>query len=298
MASAAGSRRRQWKGALTGRGNDSPGAVRFRGLRCALDGGAGAGKDDLAGRVIVGDLADLALRRFGGYRLRGFEFEAEHGDHGAFADGDRLLHRLAAAAQQARGVGDGERPGGGEGGILPQRMAGDESADRCGFEAGLGLQHADNGERDRHEGGLRVFGEGEGFRRAVEDDTRKAQFKGVVDFLEDLPCSREGVMERLSHPDLLRPLTGERQCPRHRRSSPPPVAQRIARGVRLSSGHRDFPGAASLSSRHTARRPSTGSVPCDDAGGADARNDRGKSAPRPLPRDGYPLAMGTPLGNG
>ena len=117
--------------AMEGRGDRQDqrplGAPGLGDLDRAFDRGLVARDDDLRGVVVVGGLADLALRGLGRDGGGGLEVEAEEGRHRADADRHRLLHRLAPDAQQARGIGQGQRPRRAEGGVFAQRVPGDEA---------------------------------------------------------------------------------------------------------------------------------------------------------------------------
>ena len=84
-----------------------------------------AGNHDLAGRIIVGDLADLVAVAASWRRRRRRQIQAEERGHGAAPDRHGLLHRVAAHAQQPGGVGEGKAAGGGKRGIFAERVAGD-----------------------------------------------------------------------------------------------------------------------------------------------------------------------------
>ena len=96
--------------AMEGRGHrqqhGAPRALGLGDLDRAFDRGLVAGHHHLAAAIVVGRLADLPLRRFGGDRRRSIELEADQRRHGAGADRHRLLHGEPARAQQPRGVGD------------------------------------------------------------------------------------------------------------------------------------------------------------------------------------------------
>jgi hypothetical protein len=137
------------------------GAPRLGDLHRALHGLPGAGDDHLRGVVVVGGLADaapgLGLLGDPGGRV---EVEAEEGGHGALPHRDGGLHRLAAEAQEAGGVGDREGTRGAEGGVFAQGVARDIGGGR--ERDALGLERAQGGERGRHQRGLGVAGELEG----------------------------------------------------------------------------------------------------------------------------------------
>ena len=75
---------------------------------------------------------------------------------------------LAAQFQQPGGVGDVERAGGGQGGVLAERMAGNDHGLLAQGEAAFLLQHTQHGERVGHQGGLGVLGEDEFLAGAFE----------------------------------------------------------------------------------------------------------------------------------
>ena len=104
---------------------------------------------------------------------RGLEVEPEQRRHGAVPDRHRLLHGVAADAQQPRGVGDRERAGGGERRILAERMAGDEGGVARKVEPGLGLEHAHRRQRHRHQRRLGVRGQRQRLGRALPDQPRE-----------------------------------------------------------------------------------------------------------------------------
>ena len=100
-------------------------------LHRPLDRGLGSRDHDLPAAVVVGRLADGALeievaRGLGGNLHGRAEVESEQRRHRAFADRDRLLHRLAAQAQEPRRVLERDRARGAQRGIFAERMAGDE----------------------------------------------------------------------------------------------------------------------------------------------------------------------------
>ena len=169
-------RHRQQHGAL--------GALGFGDLERALDRGLVAGNHDLPAAIVVGGLADLPLGGLVGDRDRGLIVQSEQRRHGADADRHRLLHGKAAGAQQPRGVADAEAAGRRQRGIFAERMSRHEGCVAPDREAGLGLQHAQGRERNRHQRRLGVFGELQGFRRAVPDDRGQLFPKRRIDLVE------------------------------------------------------------------------------------------------------------------
>ena len=92
----------------------------------ALDRGGRARDDLLALAIVVGELAHAA--RGGGLRDHGLDRRhvgTEDGRHGTLARRDRVLHRLAAQAQQPRRIADADRTGRGQCRILAEAVAGD-----------------------------------------------------------------------------------------------------------------------------------------------------------------------------
>ena len=194
------------------------GALGLGDFERALDGGLVAGHHHLSAAIVVGGLADLPLRGFAGDGHRGLIIEPEQCRHRAGADRHRLLHRKAAGTQQARGIADAEAAGGGKRGIFAERMAGDEGRIPPHGKARLGLQHPQRGDRDRHQGRLGIFGELEGFGRAVPDDGGQLLAERRIDLVEYRPRGRKGLRQGLAHADRLGTLSRKRKCSRHRRS--------------------------------------------------------------------------------
>ena len=85
----------------------------------AADCRLGTADDDLAGRIVVGDLADAVLRRGGGGQLFSrFKIGAEQRQHGPLSCRDGLLHRKPAQAQELGRIGQREHPRRGKGRVL------------------------------------------------------------------------------------------------------------------------------------------------------------------------------------
>ena len=181
----------------------------------AFDRGLVARHHHLTGAVVVGGLADLALCGFRRHRRRRVEFQPDQRRHGAHADRHRLLHRQPAHPQQAGGVGNGERAGGGERRIFAERMAGDELRVARKLEPGLVLQHAHHRERDRHQRRLRILGKRERLDRAVENDVAELGAERRVDFVEYPLRGHEIRGQRLAHAHRLAALAGKYESDRH-----------------------------------------------------------------------------------
>ena len=132
--------------------------------------------------------------------------EAEDGGHGAFACGDGLLHVLAAGADGADGVGEGEGSGGDVGGVFAEGVAGGEG----GLDAAFG-EDAGGGDGDGEDGGLRVLGELELVFGAFEDELGEGEAESFVGLVEDGASDGEVVVEIAAHADGLRTLAGKEE---------------------------------------------------------------------------------------
>ena len=126
MASAAGCMRAQWKGAETVSITARLAPFVLGDRDGALDRRLVAGDHDLGAAIVVGRIADLALRRLAGDLEGRVEFEAEQRRHGALPDRHGALHGIAADPQKPRRIGDRQAAGGGKRRIFAERMAGDE----------------------------------------------------------------------------------------------------------------------------------------------------------------------------
>ena len=105
--------------------------------------------------------------------------------------------------------------GGGQRGIFAERVSGHEGGVPADREAGLGLQHAQGGERDRHQRRLGVFGKLQGFGRAVPDDGGQLLAERRVDLVEHRAGGRKSLRQRLAHADRLGTLPWKSECCRH-----------------------------------------------------------------------------------
>ena len=209
----------QWKGALTGSITQrlAPSVLQSSAARSTA--GFGAGDDGLVGGVEVGGGDDLVGLAFdvaelgsdagaGGFDVG--EVEAEDGGHCAFSGGDGGLHELAAGADGADGVGEGESVGGDVGGVLAEGVAGGVGdGEIAGFQ--LGLEHAEGRDGDGEDGGLRVLGELEGVFGTVEDEVGEGETEGVVGLFEDGAGGGVSVVEGAAHAYGLRTLSGEEE---------------------------------------------------------------------------------------
>ena len=118
--------------------------------------------------------------------------------------------RSKRAASETR-----QRPGGGERGIFAKRMAGHESGVLREFHALLGLERAQGGEADGHQGRLGVGGELQLRGIALEHQGRELLAERRVDLFEHRARRRKGVVESLAHADGLRALARKEKCDRH-----------------------------------------------------------------------------------
>ena len=87
----------------------------FSDLRHAIDRRLVAREHYLGRLVVVGHLADVALRRRRGDLARGVDADAEQRRHRALPDRHRGLHGLTSELQEPRSVGERESSGGGKG---------------------------------------------------------------------------------------------------------------------------------------------------------------------------------------
>ena len=104
-----GLHQRRVEGTPDGERTGGPGAGRLRRRDADVQSVGRAGEDDLTRRVVVGGLADLAVRRSLGKLLRLCKVGAEQRGHRPLADRHRLLHRAAARFQEPRRVGKAQR---------------------------------------------------------------------------------------------------------------------------------------------------------------------------------------------
>ncbi len=182
-----GHHERAVEGAADGEHDGALGTEFFAEFSHAGYGCGGAGDDGLVGGVEVGGGDDFGGALGGDSGAGGFdvgEVEAEDGGHSALAGRDGGLHELAAGADGADGVGEGEGLGGDVGGVLAERVArGVGDGEIAGVE--FGLEDAEGGDGDGEDGGLGVLGELEGVFGAVEDDVGEGEVEGVVGLLED-----------------------------------------------------------------------------------------------------------------
>ncbi len=185
----------------------APGPLRLGQGDRLLDRGACAADHDLAGRVVIGDIADADPARLRGDLLDAAELEAQNRGHRTRADRHRRLHRAAAHAQQARCVADVEAAGRGQGRVLAERMAGHAVAEARELAAAPRLERAERGERGRHQRRLRVLGQTQPLLGSLEDQAAERLAERLVDLLEHLARRRHRVMQRPAHADGLRPLT-------------------------------------------------------------------------------------------
>ena len=179
------------------------GALGLGDLDRALDRRLVAGHHHLPAAIVVGGLADLALRGFVRHRDGGLVIEAEQCGHRAGADRGRLLHRQAANPQEPRGVGNRQAARGGQRRIFAERMARDERHVARQIDPGLALQHPQGGERHRHQGRLGVLGHLQGIGRAVPDHGAQLLAQRLVDLVEHRTRRRKRLGERLAHADAL-----------------------------------------------------------------------------------------------
>ncbi len=185
-----------------------------------------AADDDLPGRIVVGDGADLTPGGLDGDLAGDVDVETEQCRHRPLADRHRLLHRLAAAFDEARRLGRGQRAGCRKGRVLAQRMAGDIGGLPGDVEPRFARQDAHRRETDREQRGLGVLGQHQVALGALEHQPREVLRQGVVDLLEQKARRREGLGQRPTHAGRLRALPGKHKSPFHARSPSTPLVTR------------------------------------------------------------------------
>jgi hypothetical protein len=94
-------------------------------------------------------------------------------------------------------------------------MSGHEGGVTAHRKPGLGLQHPQRCERDRHQGRLGIFGELQGLGRTLPDDRGQLFAERCVDLFEYRPRGREGFRHSLAHAYGLRPLARKGKCCGH-----------------------------------------------------------------------------------
>ena len=191
------------------------GALGFCNFERAFDRRLVAGDHHLPAAIVVGGLADLALGSLACDRHRRLIVETEQCRHGADADRHRLLHRKAAGAQQTRGIGDAQAAGRGQRRIFTERMAGHKGGIPADRETGFRFQHAQRRDRNRHQGGLGIFGQLEGFGRSLPNDRRQLFAERGVNLVEYRPRGRERIRQGLAHAHGLRTLARKGKCCGH-----------------------------------------------------------------------------------
>ena len=187
------------EGAAHAEGDDLLRAAGLGVVEGADDGLAGAAHDDLAGGVDGADLgAGLAADI-----LALAHVEADDGGHRAGAGLAGGGHQLAAGAEEADGIVEREGARGHEGGVLAERVAGDEGGafEQVGVQVGGDAQEGEAGDGDR---GLRVLGLLQLVLGALEADAGEGDAEDLVGAVEELlrrgetrrrgpsPCRRPG----------------------------------------------------------------------------------------------------------
>jgi hypothetical protein len=94
-------------------------------------------------------------------------------------------------------------------------MSGDELRVTLEIKAGFGFQHPHDGERNRHQSRLGIFGEREPVGRAFENDGAELFAERFVHRLEDLPGRRKILRQRLAHTHGLAALARKYESNRH-----------------------------------------------------------------------------------
>jgi hypothetical protein len=174
-----------------------------------------AGQHDLRRLVVVGDLADVALGSSFGHLAGGIDADAEQRRHGALADGNRRLHRLAAQLEKPGGVGERESAGRGKRRVFAERMAGDELHLIFQRKAVLRFEHPHHRHRHGHQSRLGVLGQREGLFRTLPHDLRQVLPERGIDLIEHLAGGGIVLRQLAAHADVLAALPGKYKCDSH-----------------------------------------------------------------------------------
>ena len=194
--------------AAYGQGNGFAGAAGGGEIDGAGDGDAVAADDDLVVGIDVGEF-DAG---FGADLVKGQFVQPEDGGHRAGAVGGCLVHQFAAPPDQSDGVGELEYPGGDQGGVFTEAVAGDG-----GGVAGLGAAGfapgAPSGDAYGHDGRLGVHGVLEFAGGAFKYHSGQGEPQAVVRFLKGFAGGGGGLEQGGAHADFLRALPGEHVGP-------------------------------------------------------------------------------------
>ena len=179
-----------------------------------VNGGCGAGHDNLARCVVVTDFQHVAFGGSGDECIGACEVAADESRHPAFADRDCRLHGSSAPPDQPHGVRKGKCACGGKRGVLPQGMTGHVLGGVGDAHAALPLHHAQQGQGMGQQRRLREFGSSEVGVRSLEGESRQRERQRVIDLFPGFSRGREGVPHRAPHSGRLRSLAGknERAC--------------------------------------------------------------------------------------
>ena len=255
------------------------GAFGFGDLDRAFDRGLVAGHHHLAAAIVVGGLADLALRGFGGDGGGGVEIKADQRRHGADADRHRLLHGEPARAQQPRGVGEGEGAAAASAEYSPSEWPATNCASRA-------RSRPASVSSTRSAASETAISAGCAFSVSVsvsagpfEDEAAQLLAESAVDLVEDRAGGREIVGQRLAHADRLAALPRKYESDRHAALPHPRFAVEI--GPKDTAGSRSVNGQG-LQAAVTKRQALCARVFADSQGAAsdERHGDRGRSRAR------------------
>ncbi len=219
IASAAGCISAQWKGAETGSSSArlAPFALAISTARSTAR--LVARDHNLRRVVVVGRLADLALRRLLGHRARGRRSRApaappwrQRRPAPPPASPCRAILSRRAVSVEAQRARRAQRR------VFAQRMAGDEA--RRVHRHAFCRQGSHRRHRGRHQRRLRVRRQRQRLGRPFPHQRAQLLAQRLVDLLEYGRRSRIGVRQVAAHADRLGALSGKRECahrclPRH-----------------------------------------------------------------------------------
>ncbi|EZQ12687.1 hypothetical protein CF98_34885 [Halopseudomonas bauzanensis] len=179
-----------------------------------LDSRLAARNNQLPAAIVVGDLADLAVRCF---RAGGIDlglFQTDDRGHGPLARRHCGLHGIAANAQQARRIGNGHEAGRGKRRIFAKRMPG-HIGNLVLQRKAARFERAHGRQRYRHQRRLRIGGKGKRLLRSLEDQGGELLAKRLVHFLEHPARLRKGIRQFLAHAYGLTALPRKGECDCH-----------------------------------------------------------------------------------
>ena len=218
MASAAGAIKRAMEGRRHRQQHGALDSVFPGDLDRQIDRLLGAGHDDLAAAIVVGDFAQ-GFRRPRWLRRR-FSPPAPARRRAGPPWRPRPPARPSAwpgraGAASARRRRRTSAPAAASAEYSPSEWPATKAASRAEIHALLGIERAQGGEAHGHQGRLGVGGQLQLRGIALEHQGRELLAERRVDLLENRARRRKGVVKSLAHADSLRALARKEKCDRH-----------------------------------------------------------------------------------